>query len=80
MDVQQRHDQIRQLVDTATPDMLRTALLEVLDSTLSAQRRRDYCDYGIDGGRSTEVVDAEHDARSSVGYNIDSDLLHTLQS
>lgn len=80
MDTQQRQQTIRELLSTATPEQLRTALESVLDTTASAQRDRDVSDYGIDGWRSTEVVDAAHDARSNVGDEVDSGLLVTLRS
>lgn len=76
----QRQQQIRSLLPTASAEQLRAALESVLSATASAQGERDVSDYGIGGWRSTEIVDAEHQARSGVGDEVDASLLAALEA
>ncbi|MEV6680698.1 hypothetical protein AB0N09_28110 [Streptomyces erythrochromogenes] len=80
MDPVQRQQTIRQLLSTATAAQLRAALESVLDHTASAaQQGRDVTDHGIDGSRPDALVDAELQARSDLGDDIDSSLHAALQ-
>lgn len=76
----QRQQRIRSLLLTASPEQLRAALESVLSATASAQRERDVSDYGIDGWRSSQVVDAEFEARSGVGDEVDGSVLTALEA
>ncbi|MFK0142483.1 hypothetical protein [Streptomyces murinus] len=77
----QRQQEIRALIRSASPDQLRAALEAVLYTTAPVQRDdRDVSDYGIDGWRPHEVVDAEHDGRSSVGDEVDASILAALET
>lgn len=80
MDPDQRQQKIRALILTASAEQLRAALESVLSETLSAQRERDVSDYGIGGWRSSEVVDAEFEARSGVGDDVDASVLAALET
>ncbi|MFJ3182363.1 hypothetical protein ACIPJN_28805 [Streptomyces sp. NPDC086796] len=76
----QRQQQIRTLIQTASAEQLRTALEAVLSATADAQRERDVSDYGIGGWRSPDVVDAEFETRSGVGDEVDSSVLAALEA
>lgn len=76
----QRQQRIRSLLPTASAEQLRAALESVLSATASAQCERDVSDYGIDGWRPSQVVDAEFEARSGVGDEVDSSVLAALEA
>ncbi|WP_446047556.1 hypothetical protein [Streptomyces olivaceus] len=76
----QRQQRIRSLLLTASAEQLRAALESVLSATASAQGERDVSDYGIDGWRPPQVVDAEFEARSGVGDEVDSSVLAALEN
>ncbi|MFF8994481.1 hypothetical protein ACF09H_32065 [Streptomyces sp. NPDC014983] len=77
----QRQQKIRALIRSASPDQLRAALEAALSATAPAQcDGRDVSDYGIDGWRPPEVVDAEYDGRSSVSDEVDASILAALET
>ncbi|WP_217226062.1 hypothetical protein [Streptomyces anulatus] len=79
MNPAQRQLHIRSLLPTASAEQLRDALEQVLSATASA-RERDVSDYGIDGSRSSDVVNAEFEARDNLGDDIDGEVLAALEA
>ncbi|MFJ4680512.1 hypothetical protein [Kitasatospora sp. NPDC088783] len=67
------------LVATASREQLEEALLAVLDITGPAQRAAERDDYGIGGWRSSDVVDAEVQARTNVAHDVEAALVQHLR-
>ncbi|MEU5900431.1 hypothetical protein [Streptomyces venezuelae] len=80
MDARQR--QTRQAIEArlthASREELIQALRDVLSTTGEAQRPIDYGDYGIDGWRDHEAVQAERDARVAVAEEVEGEISHAL--
>ena len=79
MDAAQRQQETDALLGAASREHLVEAIRGVLDVTRGAQRPLDVSDHGVGGWRSAEVVDAEYQARSSVGVDVEDAVLAGLK-
>ncbi|MFI8932396.1 hypothetical protein ACIG3E_32630 [Streptomyces sp. NPDC053474] len=73
MDARQREtrQQIRHRLAGASRELLLRAVLDVLETTGTAQHPPDRNDYGIGGWRDRETVEAEHRARIGLAEDVD---------